>query len=187
MRVKPSLVIVGLGNPGASYERTRHNVGFLAVDALADAFQTGEWKERQRYQAHACEGRIVTAPVLFLKPTTYMNRSGEAVQKIVNFFKLDPAKQLIVCSDDIDIPLGSMRMRHSGGPGTHNGLKSVVEHIGEQFPRVRIGLGPAPEGVDLSTWVLSRLTDEEEEVLEHVLQKLPDTVRTFVVDGKGEG
>ena len=182
--VKPSLVIIGLGNPGASYGRTRHNVGFLAVDVLAQAFGEGEWKDRQKFLSLVQEGRIVTAPILLLKPQTYMNLSGEAVRKIVDFYKLDPAKQIIVCCDDIDLPLGTVRLRKSGGPGTHNGLKSVVEQIGENFPRLRIGMGPVPVGNDLATWVLSTLSAGEEEELQAVFRTLPDRVRAFVMDGE---
>lgn len=182
--MKPSLVVIGLGNPGRSYASTRHNAGFLAVDALAEACEGGEWREQQKFCALTCEGRILTVPILFVKPQTYMNRSGESAQKIVDFYKLDPATQVIVCSDDINLPLGTYRLRLSGGPGTHNGLKSIVEHFGEAFPRLRIGIGPKPEEGDLATWVLSALTEGESRALSTVLAELPAVLRTFVLETK---
>jgi len=180
--MKPSLVVVGIGNPGNSYASTRHNVGFLAVDALSSAFGEGEWKDKQKFLSVAQEARIVTVPVLLVKPLTYMNRSGEAVRKIVDFYKLDSKEQVIVCCDDIDIPLGTVRLRRSGGPGTHNGLKSLVEQFGEDFPRLRIGIGPKPEKADLAAWVLSKLTEEESEALQNVFDTLPEMIRAFVLD-----
>ncbi len=184
--MKPSLLIVGLGNPGRSYEETRHNAGFAAVDVLGDAFGTRAWTERQKFQAFEREARVVTVPVLLLKPTTFMNLSGTAIYKAVDFFKLDHASQLLVCCDDIDLPLGTVRLRMSGGPGTHNGLKSVVEQFGENFPRLRIGIGPKPDGVDLAAWVLSRMETQERQMLEDTLKTLPSMVQSFILD-RSEG
>lgn len=181
--MKPSLLLVGLGNPGAQYEQTRHNAGFRALDVLSDAFGVGQWSEKQKYLSCVQEGHVVTAPVFLAKPQTYMNRSGEAVQKLINFFKLDPSQQLIVLCDDVDLPLGELRLRRRGGPGTHNGLKSVVHAIGEDFPRVRIGLGAPPAGVDLTAWVLSALSQEETDAIDGALKELPRMVREFVLDG----
>ncbi|MDO8648988.1 MAG: aminoacyl-tRNA hydrolase [Candidatus Peregrinibacteria bacterium] len=180
--MKPSLIIVGLGNPGASYERTRHNAGFRALDALSNAFGVGEWQEKQKFLSTAQEGRIVTVPILLVKPQTYMNSSGEAVQKLIAFYKLDPA-QLLVVSDDVDLPLGTIRLRKKGGPGTHNGLKSIVERLGEGFPRVRLGLGTAAAGSDLAAWVLSVPPPEEEKVLQSAIETLPELVKKFVLEG----
>ncbi len=128
------------------------------------------------------EGRIVAAPILLVKPLTFMNRSGESLRKIMDFYKLDPAAQLLVISDDIDLPFGTHRLRRSGGPGTHNGLKSIVEQFGEAFPRLRIGLGTPTAGADLATWVLSAMTSEEQKDLGEVYAELPDIVRTFVME-----
>lgn len=179
--MKPVLVIVGLGNPGASYEHTRHNAGWRALDVLAREFGEGEWVDRPKFLSHVLDGRIVTAPILFVKPNTFMNRSGEAVRKLVDFYKLNPAEQLLVLSDDIDLPLGVTRFRRNGGPGTHNGLKSVVEQLGEGFPRIRIGLGAKPQQHDLANWVLSAGTAEEERALEQAYSGLPDVVRSYVL------
>lgn len=179
--MKPSLLIVGLGNPGASYERTRHNAGFRAVDELSGAFGTGDSRLKQKFQSLTQEARVLTAPVLLAKPQTFMNLSGQAVRKIVDFYHLDPLKQLLVISDDVDISLGTLRFRESGGPGTHNGMKSLVDQFGEGFARLRIGIGPAPAGQDLASWVLSRFSEEEEAKLRTVLAEVPEHVRKFVM------
>ncbi|TSC58041.1 MAG: peptidyl-tRNA hydrolase, PTH1 family [Candidatus Peregrinibacteria bacterium Greene0416_19] len=179
--MKPSLVIVGLGNPGAGYESARHNAGFRAVDTLSRAYGTGKWTDRQKFLSRSQEARIVTVPVLLVKPQTFMNRSGEAVRKVVDFFKLNPAEQLLVLTDDIDLPIGDIRLRRSGGPGTHNGMRSIVEALGESFPRLRIGLGTPPDGSDLATWVLSTPAKEEQSLLERSWDSIPDIVEEFVL------
>lgn len=177
--VKPSHVIIGLGNPGTQYRATRHNIGFQAIDYLSKIFAEGEWSEKQKFHALVQEARIITVPILLMKPLTFMNRSGEAVKKIIDFYKLNPAEQLLVISDDVDLPLGEVRYREKGGPGTHNGLRSIVEQIGEGFPRIRIGLGTAPAGSDLATWVLSSLTNEELQALQKSYEKLPELLKIF--------
>ncbi|HLD71051.1 MAG TPA: aminoacyl-tRNA hydrolase [Candidatus Peribacteraceae bacterium] len=180
--MKPELVIIGLGNPGKTYERTRHNLGFQAVEALAVEFGEAEWEEKQKFTSIVCEGRIVTAPLLLVKPLTFMNRSGEAIKKIVDFFKLDPAKQILVLCDDIDLPLGEVRVRMNGGPGTHNGLKSIVDIFGEDFPRIRIGLGEHPKGEELSNWVLSVPPKDQQKILKTALDGLPELVRRTILE-----
>lgn len=164
--MKPAFVIVGLGNPGKQYELTRHNLGWLALDAIAEDVKAGKYKDQQKFLCTAAEGELDGNAVLLVKPTTFMNRSGECIRKLVDFYKLDPAKQLLVVCDDIDLPGGTHRFRMNGGPGTHNGLKSIVETLGENFPRHRIGLGNHPKEMDLAAWVLSRLTDEELKALQ---------------------
>ncbi|MDA1208822.1 MAG: aminoacyl-tRNA hydrolase [bacterium] len=183
--MKPSLVIIGLGNSGKSYEKTRHNAGFWGLDTLSEAYGVGEWEDKQKFIAHIQEARIVTIPVLLVKPQTYMNLSGNCVRKIVDFFKLDPSNQVLVISDDIDLPLGDVRLREKGGPGTHNGLKSICEQIGEVYPRIRIGLGDSPAGSDLASWVLSVPSAEDMKVLNDTLAGLPEMVKEFVL-GKSE-
>lgn len=179
--MKPSLVIIGLGNPGTQYANTRHNAGFRAADLLAESFGAdGVWQDRQKFLAQTCEVNIAEVPVLLVKPQTFMNRSGESIRKIVDFFKIDPARQLLIISDDIDLPLGEVRFRENGGPGTHNGLKSVVEQIGEGFPRLRIGLGTPPAGTDLAVWVLSVPSKEEAETLHWSLNGISQQVEAFL-------
>ncbi len=180
--MKPFLIIVGLGNPGGTYEQTRHNAGFRAADILSSTFGEGEWKDRAKLLSVVSEIQIGDVPVLLVKPTTFMNRSGEAVQKLVNFYKLDPGFQLLVLSDDCDLPLGEIRFRNQGGPGTHNGLGSVVEYVGEGFPRIRIGLGSPSTGVDLAQWVLSvPPAEEQKQLAEAIAQEVPRRVREFVL------
>lgn len=179
--MKPALVVVGLGNPGKSYERTRHNTGFRALDALSSVFGEGSWKDSGKFDAAIQEARIVTVPILLVKPLTYMNLSGGTVRKLVDFYKLDPSKQLVVLCDDIDVNLGEARFRLKGGPGTHNGLKSINEQLGESYPRLRIGIGPKPASGDLSAWVLSAPNPEEEATLASVFEGIPEQIRTFVL------
>lgn len=180
--MKPHLVIVGLGNPGKGHDRTRHNAGFDAVEALSKAYGEGEWVESQKFQCRMQEARIITVPVLLVQPSTYMNRSGESVRKLVEFYKLNPREQLLVISDDIDLPLGDTRLRMKGGPGTHNGMRSIVVVLGEEFPRLRIGIGPGPKGEDLAAWVLSVPPAEEQAALRAVIDALPETIKKFVME-----
>ncbi len=180
--MKPSLVIIGLGNPGKTYEKTRHNAGFQAIDCLSHEWSEGEWTEKQKFTSLTQDARMVTFPVLLVKPQTYMNRSGEAVKKIIDFYKLDPSQQILVVCDDIDLPLGTVRLRRKGGPGTHNGLRSIVTIIGEDFPRLRIGLGPAPKGDELATWVLNVPPADEQEKLKKVYEDIPEMVKKFVME-----
>ncbi len=163
--MKPSLLLIGLGNIGKEYEQTRHNAGFLMIDLLAKKYDASEWKEEKKFEALVSEMQIDGRSILLVKPTTYMNRSGDAVQKIVSFYKIDPATQLLLCTDDIDIPLGTIRFRASGGAGTHNGLKSIVALFGENVPRLRLGIGPKSDIMDLSDWVLAKMSDKEREML----------------------
>jgi peptidyl-tRNA hydrolase, PTH1 family len=179
--MKPHLLLVGLGNPGATHAATRHNAGFWVMDRLSTEFGEGEWKPAQKFLAEVQEGRVVTVPVLLVKPQTYMNRSGEAVRKLLDFYKLSPAQHLLVFSDDIDLAAGIVRFRENGGPGTHNGLKSVVESIGEEFPRIRIGIGPSPSGADLATWVLSAMPRKERANVDAAIETVPMRVREFVM------
>jgi len=180
--MKPSLVIVGLGNPGATYVHTRHNAGFRTVESLAERYGAGEWSPKAKLLAEVSEGKIGEVPVFFLKPQTFMNRSGESVRKAMDFYKLDPTFQVLILSDDCDISLGEIRFRPNGGPGTHNGLKSIVEQIGEGFPRLRIGLGAAPAGADLANWVLSVPQEEERTKLDAALKgDLVKKVEEFVL------
>ncbi len=180
--MKPALIVVGLGNPGASYARTRHNLGWWAVDALFTEYGEGEWREVSKFSAMLAEARVGLAPILLVKPLTYMNNSGETVRKLVDFYKLEPKEQVLVFCDDIDIPLGEVRLRMNGGPGTHNGLKSIVQQMGEGFPRARIGLGTRPAGEDLANWVLSIPSEADNKVLQGAIATLPELVRTYVME-----
>lgn len=174
---------MGLGNPGKAYHRTRHNLGFLALDILAQEYGTGDWTQNSKFDATVCEARMITVPVLLVKPDTFMNLSGDCARKIVDFYKLHPAAQLLVIVDDVDLPLAEIRVRKNGGPGTHNGMRSLVQNLGENFPRMRIGLGQPSHGEDLATWVLSIPPPAECELLDNALKSIPHRVKEFVVEG----
>jgi len=177
--MKPSLVIVGLGNPGKEYEKTRHNAGWMALDLLHEKIGAGAWLPKQKFLATIAEGEIDGKAVLLAKPTTYMNDSGNCIRKIIDFYNLDPSKDLLVITDDIDLPLGTHRFRTEGGPGTHNGLKSIVQIFGEAFPRHRIGIGPKDESMDLSAWVLSRMSAEEMEKMRPGMEAVQESVQSL--------
>lgn len=180
--MRPSLLVCGLGNPGKTYDHTRHNAGFAAIDLLAKQYGQEPWKQSGKFRSELCEARVTAIPVLLCKPQSYMNASGEPIQKLLQFYKLDPAVRLLVLSDDIDIPLGTLRLRVSGSAGTHNGLKSIIEQIGEGFPRLRIGIGPKPEGADLATWVLDRFSKEQQETLNHAIAEIPKKLEEFILE-----
>lgn len=181
--MKPSLFIIGLGNPGKEYERTRHNAGFRSVDLLSKTFGEGEWTENQKFFCRMQEARIVAVPVMLVQPTTYMNRSGECIRKLVEFYKLNSRQQILVLCDDIDLPAGEVRLRIKGGPGTHNGLRSIVVVLGEEFPRIRIGIGGTQTKLhDLASWVLSVPPKEEQEKLDNAIATLPEKVKEFVME-----
>jgi peptidyl-tRNA hydrolase, PTH1 family len=186
--VKPSLIIIGLGNPGMQYAGTRHNVGFAAIEKLSEEFGTGKWLTKQKFLAEVCEGRIVAMPILLVKPMTYMNDSGSCMKKIVDFYKLDPAKQVLVICDDVDQLVGESRLRKSGGPGTHNGLKSIVNQIGGNFLRLRIGVrgADAPQGSfqkagdDLAAYVLSKPLKKEMQNIDKTITESVKMIRKLV-------
>ncbi len=174
-------LIVGLGNPEPKYDQTRHNIGFAAIDSLARAWQISV-AENRKFQGEFGEG---TAPgsvkIRLLKPLTYMNRSGQAIQAVTNWYKLPPESVLIIY-DDLDLPLGKTRLRLSGSAGGHNGMKSIISHLNTQnFPRLRIGIGK-PKGVidgdkyDTVAHVLGRFSAAENKVMSQVLNFVVDCV-----------
>jgi len=163
-------LVVGLGNPGAQYEKTRHNAGFMVVDALARRFGGG-MIPKSRFHAVTLDAFIGAEKCLLVKPTTYMNRSGQSVGEAIRFFKLDPGEDLVVIVDDIALPVGSIRVRRSGGAGGHNGLSDIDRVLGGAgYPRLRVGVGEVPRLMDQSGWVLSRFTDEEKGDLERAIE-----------------
>ena len=174
-------ILVGLGNPGREYEKTRHNVGFLAIDYIAK--QCGVKIDRARFHALVAEGNLGAHRILFMKPTTYMNNSGIAVGEAAAFYKI-PAENVIVLHDEISFDPGIIRIRRKGSAGGHNGLKSLIAHIGEGFPRVKIGVGqkPSPD-YDLASWVLAKLPEEGMLSFEGRYKDIYDSV-SLVMDGK---
>lgn len=162
-------VIVGLGNPGSRYERTRHNAGFRTVDRLAAGY--GIEFSQKKHRALCGAGVIEGQKVLLLKPQTYMNLSGESVREAVEYYKVDPERELLVIYDDISLDPGRLRIRKKGSAGGHNGMKNIILHLGTQvFPRIRIGVGQKPEGYDLADYVLGHFGKEERELVDEAME-----------------
>lgn len=182
---KYDYIIVGLGNPGAKYEMTRHNAGFLAIDLLA--IEEGFDVKRLKHHALVAETTISGKKCLVMKPQTMMNNSGEAVGEASKFYKIPP-ERIIVLYDDISLDVGKTRIRRKGSAGGHNGIKSIIAHLGsEDFPRVKIGVGkkPNPE-YDLVSWVLGRFPKELEGDLKSALENTANAVRLLVNDNIDE-
>jgi peptidyl-tRNA hydrolase, PTH1 family len=171
--------IFGLGNPGNEYTRTRHNVGFEVVDEIAKRWRVG-LKSSSRRRARLAS--VKDRDVLLVEPQTFMNLSGSAVAGIMAFYKLAPSDLLVVV-DEVQLPLGKLRLRRSGSAGGHNGLKSIVEMIGPEFPRLRIGVGRGNEDWHLSDHVLGRFPADEWPVVERAVKRAADAVETFVGEG----
>jgi len=155
--------IVGLGNPGAEYDRTRHNAGFWLVDALAAAYR-GSFRTEAKFFAEVARVRIGSSDVLLVKPSTFMNRSGQAIQALAAFYKLDPADILVV-HDEMDLPVGAMRLKLAGGHGGHNGLRSVHQHIGEGYRRLRVGIGHPGSKELVLGYVLGRASVADDKLI----------------------
>lgn len=156
-------IIVGLGNPGDKYEKTRHNVGFNVIDLLAKEYSIDVSK--LKHKALIGEGRVGTEKVILVKPMTYMNLSGESVADICNYYNVD-LENVIVIYDDIDLDVGKIRIRKKGSGGTHNGMRSIIKCLGSnEFPRVRVGISKPKNGQDLADFVLSRFAKEDEKSL----------------------
>jgi PTH1 family peptidyl-tRNA hydrolase len=171
--------IVGLGNPGNEYRRTRHNVGFEVVDELAKRWRVDLKSSARR---HARLAMVKDRDVLLAQPQTFMNLSGASVAGIMAFYKL-PLADVLVVVDEIQLPLGKLRLRPSGSAGGHNGLKSVIGLIGTEFPRLRIGVGRGNEQWDLSDHVLGKFAADERPVVERAVKRAADAVETFITDG----
>lgn len=175
-------LVVGLGNPGAKYESTRHNMGFLVVDKLA---QNEKLKfNKLRFKAWTATWEVNGEKVLLMKPQTYMNLSGEAVGQAARFYKI-PADHVLVISDDIALPAGKLRIRAGGSAGGHNGLKNIIAHLGtDQFPRVRVGVG-APENpdYDMVNWVTGGFSPAERKVVDEAVSRAVDAALCIVEKG----
>ena len=175
-------LIVGLGNPGDQYENTRHNVGFRALDELAETANVSV--QKLKYKALTNTATVSGCKVLLMKPVTYMNLSGEAVGEAARFFKIPP-ERVIVLSDDTSLPVGKLRIRKSGSAGGHNGLKSIIQHLGtDAFPRVKIGVGEKPHpDYDMADWVLGKFPPADKKVIDEMVQKAAKAVEYYIKDG----
>ncbi len=173
-------LIVGLGNPGDRYASTRHNIGFMALDRIAQAYGIAVGKKG--FQSLHGSGKVGECKVILVKPQTFMNRSGEAVGEVAAYFRISPC-DILVIYDDIDLPFGRLRVRGGGGSGGQRGMASIIATLGtDEFPRVRVGIG-RPEGGDVSGYVLSPFNGDERKVLDTVVERVADAVETFCVSG----
>jgi PTH1 family peptidyl-tRNA hydrolase len=174
-------LIVGLGNPGKDYVDTRHNVGFRVLDELARRYGLAFGKTERK--AQIASGVIRGRKVILAKPQTFMNLSGEAVRSLSDFYKVEMAR-LIVVADDLDIPLGTVRLRKSGGAGGQNGMKSVIQHLGTQeFSRLRFGIGRPPGKMQARDYVLSSFKGDDGILAAQVIDRAADAVETWLVEG----
>ncbi len=171
-------IIAGLGNPGKEYTGTRHNVGFETIDCLADKYNVS--LNKLKFNSVYGEININGEKVMLMKPVTYMNRSGIAINEIINFYKI-PVENLIVIYDDVDIPVGSLRIRPNGSPGTHNGMKSITQHVGNNFSRIRIGIGRNPD-MDLADYVLQRFGQEDKDKIVPIIKKAGEAAIEIIVN-----
>ncbi|GIV15944.1 MAG: peptidyl-tRNA hydrolase [Armatimonadota bacterium] len=179
-QITPEWIVLGLGNPGAEYAHTRHNIGFDVVDILASRHRIR--LSIHRNHAHYGMGTIADIPVLLAKPMTYMNRSGEAARALLQRYPLD-SERLLVIVDDVALPTGRIRIRPSGSDGGHNGLASIIQCLGTQaFPRVRVGIGSPPPG-QMVEYVLSRFAPQEQPIIEEALQRAADAAEAVITQG----
>ncbi len=175
-------LIVGLGNPGPKYDKTRHNMGFEVIDRLIEEHHIPQ--SGTKFHAMIGNGAIEGRKVLLMKPLTYMNLSGTAVAEAVHYYKLDPANDLIVISDDIDLEVGRLRIRKQGSAGGQKGLQHIIKCLGtDQFTRIRVGTGAKPEGWELADWVLSRFSEEEWKSADLALDRAVKAVECSLREG----
>lgn len=173
-------IIAGLGNPGKKYENTRHNMGFMAIDVLAE--KNDIRVNKLKFKALTGEGRIAGDKVLLIKPQTYMNLSGEPIRMAMEYYRIEP-EQLIVIYDDIDIPIGSVRLRKKGSAGTHNGMRNILYHIqSENFPRIRVGIGSGKKE-DMIDYVIGQVSKSDGEVLKAAVEKAADSAACIIEKG----
>jgi peptidyl-tRNA hydrolase, PTH1 family len=175
-----TVLVIGLGNPGKKYDGTRHNIGFAAVDALAQSQDLTDWANKKDLKSLVVTGNVGSSRVILCKPTTFMNLSGEAVQAVSHFYKVAP-DSIVVVHDELDIPFGQIRTRVGGSDAGHNGIKSLVAHIGEDFGRVRIGAGPKkPNQIESSDYVLAPFSETEQAQLPNLLKETTAILTEFI-------
>jgi len=174
-------LVAGLGNPGRQYEKTWHNCGYLVLEILSQRHQIA--LNKIRFKGLTGQGTIAGRKVVLLKPTTYMNLSGESVREAMAFYKIPPQRTLVIY-DDLDLPAGQIRMRPSGGAGTHNGMRSIISQLGRQdFPRVRVGIGPLPANWELVSYVLSDISQDQQNQMFEAFSRAADAVEKTLRDG----
>lgn len=174
-------LLAGLGNPGSQYEHTRHNAGFMVLDVAARKWGA-EWKTWQNLGVYA-KVNVAGHDVFLIKPSTYMNESGRAVSSLARFYKIPP-QNCLICFDDVSLAVGKLRIRKNGSAGGQKGMKSVIEQLGTQdIPRLRLGIGPKPEKVDLANFVLSNFPKADQPALEDALVRAVDALEMILSQG----
>lgn len=174
-----TFLFIGLGNPEQSYDGTRHNIGFACLDEFARKNHFDPWVEKKDLKSHITQATLNDARVILCKPQTFMNLSGEAVQAVAHFYKI-PDDSIIVIHDEIDIPFGQIRLRMGGSSAGHNGIKSVSQHIGENYGRVRIGIGPKkPAQIDSADFVLQKFSDKEQAALPKLTREVSSVLSEY--------
>ncbi|MBR1777407.1 MAG: aminoacyl-tRNA hydrolase [Alphaproteobacteria bacterium] len=176
-------LVVGLGNPGSEYKNNRHNIGFMAADELFRRYYFSAW--RKRFQGETAEGEIGGNKVLLLKPHTYMNNSGEAVQAAMSFYKI-PVQNIIVIHDEMDCPIGKLKGKIGGGAGGHNGIKSIDRHCSADYTRIRVGVGRPQHGEQVINWIVSDFPKEEREKINVLLEDIAETFPFALTGGIAE-
>jgi PTH1 family peptidyl-tRNA hydrolase len=172
-------IIAGLGNPTKEYENTRHNIGFMAIDYLADKY--GISLLECKHKALMGKGVINGNKVVLVKPLTYMNLSGEAIRSVIDYYKVDETEELIVIYDDISLDVGQLRIRKKGSAGGHNGIKNIIAHLGhDTFKRIKIGVGEKPKGYDLADYVLGHFTGDELKIMNESFKDVDGAVNLML-------
>ena len=177
----PLRLIVGLGNPGPEHQATRHNAGFWFVDLLARR-HGGEFRDYRKYSGETARVSVGTEEIVLLKPTTYMNRSGLSIRQLSEFYKI-AADDILVAHDELDLPVGSLRLKHGGGHGGHNGLRDTIAHIGESFWRLRLGIGHPGNKTDVIDYVLTRAPRSEEDLIMEAVNLAADCIPLLLEQG----
>lgn len=161
-------LIVGLGNPGEKYEKTRHNIGFMIIDHLAEKLEITNFREK--FQGLIGETILNGEKVILLKPQTYMNLSGNSIKEVVSFYKMDIEEDVVVVFDDMDLKLGQIKIKQKGGAGGHNGLKSIISHFGENFIRIKCGIGKPESREEVVNYVLGNFSKSNQEIINELIE-----------------
>nr|WP_318684467.1 aminoacyl-tRNA hydrolase [uncultured Acetatifactor sp.] len=173
-------IIVGLGNPGKEYDNTRHNIGFDVVDRLADRENIAVLEKK--HKAVIGKGYVAGKKCILAKPQTFMNLSGESVRELVDYYKADPERELLVISDDVSLEPGQLRVRKKGSAGGHNGLKNIIARLGtENFIRIRMGVGEKPKGYDLADYVLGHFSKDERSTMDEAAERASEAIRMIIM------
>ncbi len=179
-RAQQKFLVVGLGNPGRKYRANRHNFGFMVVDALAEAHDISLNKVQNK--AILGNGQIAGCSVILAKPQTFMNLSGESVGPLARYYRV-PLENMLVIYDELDLPFGTIRLRQKGGAGGHNGMKSIIQNMGQEFPRMRLGVGRPPGQMPSAAFLLKDFGKDDMPVIQEIIEQAKTAVVTFLVDG----